>query len=494
MVSARTVPASCGLAKRERLYGMVNYMDGATGKGISPLTKIRRRIIFYCAILLFLIFVPIIVFYALGYNIDFGNRTILRTGGIFIKTNESGFRLFLNNELSGNASFLSRGVLTSDIKPDLYNVRIEKEGFLPWQKFIRVEAEKITEFRSVVLLPAMVPEREVLDLARRGLTIASLDALPGSSWLMLHMNERSNLTYFFNTDAESFDAVESFTEFRWDPEERRLLVRRESPRRWAVISLVSTALREERLSFPKAVRTITAADFFPGSQNEFLVQSSDGVLSHFLRNSQTVQPLAQDVYAFAASDSRIYFISGNGFFASTDREGKNAESYGRKGMFLSDSPVTISADALGDAFVIDSGGGFFVRTRNAPEIMPISGSIKGAAFTAGGDKILYWSDHDIYVAWLADEKNQPFHAAGEHEKIISFPDAFIRYAAWFGDPAEHIFFHAGTIAGVTDIDTRGGGPTTATIFQEIAGLSAFDPVSQMFFRSERSFLFRSDLQ
>lgn len=473
---------------------MVIYMDDATGKAVSPLTKVRRRIIFYCAIFAFLVFVPVIVFYALGYNIDFGNRTILRTGGIFIKANESGFRLFLNNELSGNASFLSRGVLASDIKPDLYNARIEKEGFRPWQKFIRVEAEKITEFRSVFLLPETVPEREVLDMARRGLTIASLDALSGSPWLMVHVNERSNLTYFFNADAESFDAVESFTEFRWDPDERRLLVRRENPRRWAVISLASTALREERLSFPKSIQTVAAVDFFPGNKSEFLVQAGDGVLSRFLRSPQAVRPLLQDVYAFAASGSRIYFISGNGFFASTDWEGQNTESYGRKGMFLSDSPVTIKANALGDAFVIDSGGGFFIRMRNAPEITPIAGSITGAAFTAEGDKILYWSDHDIQIVWLTDEKNQPFHIAGQHEKIISFPDAIIRYAAWFGDPAEHILFHAGATVGITDIDTRGGGPTTATIFQNIIGSSVFDSSGKALFRSERSFLFRSDLQ
>lgn len=458
-----------------------------------PLSKARRRIIFYLAILLFAVITPAVVLYSIGYKFDLKSRTLTSTGGIFVKTNQAGFKVFINGELAKQTNFFSAGALVTDLKPDLYLVRIEKEGFKSWQRFVHVSGESVAEYRFIMLFPEKIPEREVLDLSRRGLTIDTFRILDQSPWLAIRVNERSRLTYLFDRDTAALDAIESFVDSRWDSSGRRLLVMRKNPLRWSIVHLSSDKIREEKVALPKKMGAIMAMDFSGASSNEFFALNSEGKLFRFNKASNEFSSILFGVSVFAVKDARVLFIGKDGFFYATDLDGKNSENFGRKGFFISDSPVRFGVSSGGDTFVVDSSGGFFIRKSGDMGVTPLAGNVKDAAFDVEEGKVVFCTDHDVNLIWLKDEPHQPFRKAGSREKIITLSDEEIKACDWWGGDEENIIFSAGKFVGVTDIDSRGGGVQAAILYDDIKGGSAFDPSSGRIFRSEKSFLFSAKL-
>jgi hypothetical protein len=119
------------------------------------MAKTTRRTIFYLFSTVFAVITPLIVASSLGYRIDFNLTRIEKTGGIFVKTHQTGIAIFLDGGLAKKTSAIfGTGALLTDISPGIHALRIEKESFLSWQKTIEVKGGIVSEFRDILLAPA----------------------------------------------------------------------------------------------------------------------------------------------------------------------------------------------------------------------------------------------------------------------------------------------------------------------------------------------------
>ncbi|MFH1129612.1 MAG: PEGA domain-containing protein [Patescibacteria group bacterium] len=112
------------------------------------MTRKTRRIIFYLFVVIFIIVVPMIIFYALGYNFDFDKKTIVATGGIYLKSDPSRAEIYINDKLKTTTNKLIKR-----LSPKIYNVKITKENFYPWEKNLIVQPNLVTKANSIILLP-----------------------------------------------------------------------------------------------------------------------------------------------------------------------------------------------------------------------------------------------------------------------------------------------------------------------------------------------------
>lgn len=119
----------------------------------------QRRILVAFFVLLFLILAPAIVFYATG-NILGEGWNILATGGVYINSMESGAKLYVNGKLKETTSFFTRGYLLKNIKPGVYTVLVEKDGYNNWTNKIMVYANRVSE-SNVFMLPAEITISEI---------------------------------------------------------------------------------------------------------------------------------------------------------------------------------------------------------------------------------------------------------------------------------------------------------------------------------------------
>ena len=92
-----------------------------------------------------------------GYKYDFKTGQLKKTGIIITNTEPDNARVSLNGKL------LKKGTPSkiTGLEPGNYNLKIEKPGFITWEKTVTVEPEKVTFANYVKLLPGS-PKLETL--------------------------------------------------------------------------------------------------------------------------------------------------------------------------------------------------------------------------------------------------------------------------------------------------------------------------------------------
>ena len=112
------------------------------------MTRGTRRFIFLIFLLIFIVLVPVIILYAQGYGFDFEKRTIVASGGIYLKSYPPRAEIYVNNTLRGTTNRMVRRLI-----PKTYDVKIIKEEFHPWQKNILVKPGLVTREEDIFLVP-----------------------------------------------------------------------------------------------------------------------------------------------------------------------------------------------------------------------------------------------------------------------------------------------------------------------------------------------------
>jgi hypothetical protein len=89
-----------------------------------------------------------IILYALGYSFDFEKKTIIATGGIYLKSEPTKAEIYVNDKLKTTTNRLIKRLL-----PKIYNVQLVKDGYHPWEKDLVVQPNLVTKANNIVLLP-----------------------------------------------------------------------------------------------------------------------------------------------------------------------------------------------------------------------------------------------------------------------------------------------------------------------------------------------------
>lgn len=117
---------------------------------MEPLSPHVRRLYLYASIVLFMILLPLVIFYADGwrYKRGFG---LVRTGGIFISVPYTGAQVTLNSEPIGESGFLERSFYVDNLAPSSYIIKVERDGSRPWERLLVVEPQLVTDARALLL-------------------------------------------------------------------------------------------------------------------------------------------------------------------------------------------------------------------------------------------------------------------------------------------------------------------------------------------------------
>ncbi len=119
------------------------------------MTLRSRRKLFVFFLVLFVLASIGIVYYTQGYRFDFQTRILTQTGSLYIESYERPVSIFLNEKLyTDKSGLLKNGTLISSVLPKKYSVRIEKDGFIPYEKNIEISPFQVTRLFHVLLVPS----------------------------------------------------------------------------------------------------------------------------------------------------------------------------------------------------------------------------------------------------------------------------------------------------------------------------------------------------
>lgn len=86
--------------------------------------------------------------FAKGYRPDFKSKEIKGTGLLVVNSLPQGAQVFLNSKLTTATDD------TLNLLPGEYLIEIKKDGYIPWQKKLTIEAEVVTQ-ANARLFPAV---------------------------------------------------------------------------------------------------------------------------------------------------------------------------------------------------------------------------------------------------------------------------------------------------------------------------------------------------
>ena len=115
--------------------------------------KRARRFLYYPLLAIFFVATPLLLLYSLGYTFDWRDRSVSKTGGMFIKSRTSRISISLDDEQIKESSFFTGSALLMDIPVGTHVVRLEHDNYHPWTKTVAIKPLEVVELRNIILAP-----------------------------------------------------------------------------------------------------------------------------------------------------------------------------------------------------------------------------------------------------------------------------------------------------------------------------------------------------
>ncbi|MCM8788032.1 MAG: PEGA domain-containing protein, partial [Candidatus Omnitrophica bacterium] len=110
--------------------------------------KIIRSILFWFFFFAFVICLPLVILYSLGYQFNHNLKCFQKTGIISIKSSPINAEVYLEGKKIEKLTPCD----LKELLPGIYKIKIEKGGFYPYEINIEVKSSLVSEL-SVVLIP-----------------------------------------------------------------------------------------------------------------------------------------------------------------------------------------------------------------------------------------------------------------------------------------------------------------------------------------------------
>lgn len=131
------------------------------------MSKTFRRLIYIFFVLLFLLSVPTVLLYTAGYKYNFRKWRLDRTGVLFLESIPRNATVLLNNKRVRQTTPARLPALL----PEDYQIKIQKSGYLSWQKTLAVLPGQTT-FANTVFLPKDAGNENFFETTAQNLSLA----------------------------------------------------------------------------------------------------------------------------------------------------------------------------------------------------------------------------------------------------------------------------------------------------------------------------------
>lgn len=415
-----------------------------------------KTLIFFILICCFLLTTPVLILYSQGYRIDFDSFAIVKTGGLFVKTNPKSTVISLDN---GQRSETSRFLGTKFIQnliPKEYTLEVAKAGFISWRKKIEIREKQTSEFRDILLIPLKPQDTPIVQSAETFFVNEEKNILIAFS----RTKESRDIT-FVRIDLKNPKASDSFT-FRGGLEEAlsypiaiddvalqdRILIHSVSPQKKNAYFLVDFGIMNIEpipITVPGAIHTII---FHPENPN-FLAAHIGDTLWLVETRKYSFIPLIKNIIFFTMRNAQ-------GFAVEKDMSTviafalKNPDIYPEGKTYLTNEQIffheTLPVPYRDGKFRIFKNAETIILINNVvylkkPQVKTWETILKGADDMRPIDEreYLIWNDNAVWL--LSKEKDAPGQSFSP--KLAARYQNPISHVYPFGMPAKSLIFTIG---------------------------------------------------
>ena len=395
------------------------------------MTKRTRTWLFILLGAVFLIGAPALIFYSQGYRFDWENRGFSQSGAFYFSVIPGRAEILVNTKSIGRTAPVLGTTLTKNFAPGTYHIQIQKEGYHSWKKRLDISAKQVTEAKHIILFPQ------------------------NPNFVTLHDNVKSFWLAPNNRDVllQKTNARNTLGLVLWDTQKNLEYPLYESSRlqdevfevKWAEDSnsfLLRIASKEQLQNF---VQQIDRSLF----ENQKTVQESLQAAAQ-LREEHTQNPLTQNAAASLENRMELVWLDQNGIL--WQQAGRDMRL-----VALNKKPLSLKAET---AYTIHSvGGEFFIQeNQTLYRFIRESGAFEEffspfyeMVLSPDQKKLALSTGKEIWLYFLQDDQEQPFHSRGEKIFLTRFSED-VKNLTWL--TAHYLMFARGNTIMVSEIDNR----------------------------------------
>ena len=432
-----------------------------------------HTVVFWTFLVFFLTTVASVLFFTFGYRFSFERGIFIYTGSVTIKSNPRSVNISLDGEPvpADIIHSINQSIHVTGIAPGEHFIRVEADGYLPWEKKVIIQSGISTEFWNIILPRTSYEQTSVAD----GDFIKAFNSSTRKYFALVGEKEGETTITVIERATGTATPVMSNRDYRFDREDGRniewskdetlLLVplRSRDGGGQSVFMIDRAAGTATNLQDISSVPDPENPRWHPDNDGTFFVLSHGSLLLIRPDTKDTAQratTIAKNVSAYDLAGRFAAILDGvSGTislipFADLTTTNQEVLTKPLPGADHFTKPVLTMYDDRRIA-VYDKGGEGFLWNDNGklePSIVSLGSSIEGAQFSDDGKKLLFFTANEVSVLFARDWDVQPTREDGEILQIARFSSP-ISEVQWVKN-YEHILFSLGGELKLAELDNR----------------------------------------
>jgi len=419
------------------------------------MTKKSRAILFSICAVLFLSATLFAIFYSQGYRFDFGKKKVSQTGAFYFKVLPKGAQVYLDGQPKKKTDFLFGAAFIANLLPKKYNVQIKKDGYFTWEKTLEIQEKQVTEAKNVILIP-QPPAFSILTKDTVDFFFAPdekkiiLKEMKETGWELklydLKNNIKSHLmksTDISKSEVELFDVI-----FSSESKKVLLKVGLEENLKYYLFDLDKTPAILTSLDFlGRGVEDV----FFDPRDSQKLFFLKAGKLSQADLTKKGISPTSlENIFAWTIFNGSIYYLEKSGYLFKTDFSFTPREKINAAPFPLQDE-TKYKIIIFQDFLFLKENKNIFLFNPETKTFERFFENIKELKNSPDTEKLVYFSDFEIWILFLKQQYNQPQKLAKERLFLTRFSEK-IEDVFWFN--SHYLIFNSGNKIKIAEIDDR----------------------------------------
>ena len=432
------------------------------------MTNNTRHFLLILSSILFIALTPILVFHLWGYRWNMKEKKIIQTGALILQSTPSNADIYLNAKLQKKQSLpmiesLKNFIGFNGIAPGECEILLSKNGYYSWTKKLKIEPGLITKAENIVLLPENPRAINLISRKTQNFifspdkktAVYKISGIENNGIWTVNLENKTETQIVFNNNI-NFESAQNYFDLKWDYSSQKFL--------FAAANKNKKELFIADIKKPNKLISLSGIispnikfkniEWHPHNNNKFFYLKN-GDLWEINYLDKTLNNLnIKNVLGWTVGKNAIYWIQEpTGIFYKSNLDGKN-----KKQMTINHLPdiseKTIEKIIVSDeekfAIMYSSGELYFINGENMPIL--IGEKISGAEFSNNSEKLLFYSENEIFVLWIKNKEAIPKRKKGEKE-LITRSNKKITQTLWHSD-FEHIFFTSGNKIKFIELDNR----------------------------------------
>ncbi len=397
-----------------------------------------RRILLLLSIIIFAAITPLVVLYAIGYRPPSGKNSsnfASQIGVLLVDALPRGAEVHVNDQNKGRVP-----QSVPNLQPGVIDVKITKEGYIPWEKTLEIFPAKATEVRSTRLIPENIEIQQILQ------NVHTFSLSPSRSRAQI-ITRDAKLVVMDVLEQEVFVEIQLTAipeSVLWSPDSASLLMRYTNGT-FEVVDVNTDSAPRVVLRPLQGARDVVWNPRLSGR----LVGIQKGSLVSFNVADQTITPLIEHITSFGLSDRNIFAAMADGkTLMQYSLQGENGKVV--SAALLSPVQEIQVAPAGNVALVLRDGTAWYVTDDNMLE--QIAQYVSHVAWSPDGQMLMvYTSRNELYVFNVENERQ--YHIPLKQLQLVVRLSRQLLHPQWFAG-GNHFIYQVDDEIVITEIDTR----------------------------------------